>query len=95
MLASSLKDNKAAMFHMLLGVAPNYPLDHQDNDGNTPLLLAYFGGSTSLCDSLIQKAAHPGMSNKQNVSIFNAPVATKQLLFRILGNINYHHGYTI
>ena len=49
------------------------------------LLLAYFGGNSMLCDALIQSGAHPGMCNKDSVSLFNFPVATKQLLFRILG----------
>ena len=53
----------------------------------TALLLAYIGGSTSLCDSLIQAGAHPGRPNRQGISIFNAPVATKKLLFRILDQI--------
>ena len=35
-----------------------------------------------LCDALVQAGAHPGMSNKHGLSIFNSPVATKQLLFR-------------
>ena len=35
-----------------------------------------------LCDTLVQAGAHPGMSNKHGLSIFNSPVATKQLLFR-------------
>lgn len=49
------------------------------------LLLAYFSGHTALCDALIRFGAHPGMANKQSVSIFNTPVSTKQLLLRILG----------
>jgi len=50
-------------------------------------LLAYIAGSPKLCDALIRGGAHPGISNKQGLSIFNAPVATKQLLFRILDQI--------
>ena len=52
------------------------------------LLLAYIGGSTVLCDALIKAGAHPGIPNKQGLSIFNSPVATKQLLFRILDQIH-------
>ena len=87
MLALTPKENIAVMFQMLMRAVPNFPLDRQDNDGNTPLLLAYSAGSTTLCDCLVQNSAHPGICNKQNVSIFNAPVATKQLLFRILGTL--------
>ena len=85
MLAATPRDNAAVMFEMLMRVAPNYPLDRQDSEGNTPLLLAYANGNTGLCDSLMQYCAHPGVANRQSLSIFNAPVATKQLLFRILG----------
>ena len=77
--------NSSMLFGMLKAEVPDYPLDQQDDDGNTALLLAYMGGNTALCDALIQAHAHPGISNKQNISIFNAPVATKQLLFRLLG----------
>ncbi len=85
MLAATTKDNSTMMFEMLMRVAPAFPINHQDSDGNTPLLLAYHCGNTALCDSMIQHLAHPGIANKHNISIFNASVATKQLLFRILG----------
>ena len=85
MLAATPRENAATLFEMLMRVAPSFSLDRQDSDGNTPLFLAYSGGCTTLCDSLVQYSAHPGIANKQNLSIFNAPVATKQLLFRILG----------
>ena len=87
MLAATSKNESTRMFEMLMRVAATFPLDHQDNDGNTPLLLAYHCGSTALCDSMIHHLAHPGVANRQNISIFNAPVATKQLLFRILGEL--------
>lgn len=53
------------------------------------LLLAYIAGNTTLCDALIKSRAHPGIANKQSVSIFTAPVATKQLMFRILDQISH------
>ena len=59
------------------------------------LLLAYFGGNSVLCDALIQSGAHPGMCNKDSVSLFNFPVATKQLLFRILGGCVYRRCVSI
>lgn len=52
------------------------------------LLLAYIAGNTGLCDALIRAGAHPGIANKQGVSIFSSPVATKQLMFRILDQIS-------
>lgn len=87
LLAKHGKENAAAIFSMLLATAPRFPLDKQDNDGNTPLLLAYLNGGTALCDSLVLAGAHPSIPNKQGLSIFNVPVATKQLLFRILEQI--------
>ena len=85
MLCANPSSNASTVFAMLKNEAPNYPLDQQDDEGNTPLLLAYMGGNTALCDALVQAHAHPSICNRQNVSIFNAPVATKQLLFRLLG----------
>ncbi len=55
---------------------------------STAILLAYIGGSMVLCDALIKAGGHPGMPNRQGLSIFNAPVATKQMLFRILDQIH-------
>ena len=49
------------------------------------LLLAYMAGAGNLCRALLRNNAHPGIVNKQGVSIFNSPVATKKLLFRLLG----------
>jgi len=49
---------------------------------------AYFTGNAGLCDALIRNGAHTNTMNKQGVTIFNAPVATKQLLFRILSKFN-------
>ena len=50
---------------------------------------AYFSGNAGLCDALIRNGAHPNTMNKQGVTIFNAPVATKQLLFRILSMCSF------
>ena len=88
MLASSPKGNAAAIFQLLLTAAAKFPVNNADDDGNTPLLLAYTAGSSSLCDSLVSAGGHPGMNNKQGISIFNTPVATKQLLFKILGKFD-------
>lgn len=88
LLARYPRENAAAIFHMLVQAAPGFPINKQDEGGHTPLLSAYIGGSTVLCDALIKAGAHPGIPNKQGVSIFNAPVATKQLLFRVLDQIH-------
>jgi len=49
------------------------------------LLLAYFNGNASLCRAIVKVGARLGVVNRDGLSIFNAPVATKQLLFKLLG----------
>jgi len=49
------------------------------------LLLAYFNGNASLCRAIVKVGARLGIVNRDGLSIFNAPVATKQLLFKLLG----------
>ena len=51
----------------------------------TVLLLAYFNGNASLCRAIVKVGARLGIVNRDGLSIFNAPVATKQLLFKLLG----------
>ena len=43
-----------------------------------------FQGSGDVCRALVKKGAILGTLNKAGVNIFNHPVATKQLLFRLL-----------
>ncbi|XP_062587167.1 rabankyrin-5-like isoform X2 [Saccostrea cucullata] len=78
------KENAAAMFELFRETMPDYPLDIPDAEGNTVLLLAYMNGNGNLCRSLVRAGARLGSMNKQGISIFNAPVATKQLLFKLL-----------
>lgn len=49
------------------------------------IFLAYTNGAVGLCCSLLKSGARMGTMNKHNVSIFNAQVATKKLLFKLLG----------
>ena len=49
------------------------------------LLLAYFNGNGVLCRAIVRAGARLGLANREGLSIFNAPVATKQLLFKLLG----------
>ena len=51
----------------------------------TVLLLAYFNGNGNLCRAVVRAGARLGINNIEGMSIFNAPVATKQLLFKLLG----------
>ena len=58
----------------------------------TALLLAYQKGNGNLCRAIVRAGASMGAMNKQGMSIFNAQVATKQLLFRLLGKSNLKIG---
>ncbi|XP_038074756.1 rabankyrin-5-like isoform X2 [Patiria miniata] len=78
------RDNAAAIFELFKECMPNYPVDKQDADGNTVLLLAYQKGNGALCRAIVRSGASLGILNKNGTSIFNAQVATKQLLFRLL-----------
>ena len=49
------------------------------------LLLAYMNGNGSLCRANVRYGACLGQTNKQSVNIFNAPVATRSLLNKLLG----------
>lgn len=49
------------------------------------LLLAYMKGNANLCRAIVRSGARLGVTNNQGVNIFNYQVATKQLLFRLLG----------
>jgi len=49
------------------------------------LLLGYFNGNGSLCRAVVKAGAQLGTVNRDGLSIFNAPVATKQLLSKLLG----------
>ena len=52
------------------------------------MLLAYQNGNGSLCRSLIKYGAAIGTYNDDGISIFNYPVATKQLMFKLLDILN-------
>ena len=42
-------------------------------------------GNGNLCRAIVRAGAPLGIVNKQGLSIFNTPVASKQLLFKLLG----------
>lgn len=54
------------------------------------LLLAYMKGNANLCRAIVRAGARLGVNNNQGVNIFNYQVATKQLLFRLLGERSEH-----
>lgn len=43
-------------------------------------------GNANLCRAIVRAGARLGVTNNQGINIFNYQVATKQLLFRLLGN---------
>lgn len=43
-------------------------------------------GNANLCRAIVRAGARLGVNNNQGINIFNYQVATKQLLFRLLGN---------
>ena len=59
------------------------------------LLLAYFNGNASLCRAIVKVGAMLGVVNRDGLSIFNAPVATKQLLFKLLGIVHLSVKYYV
>ncbi|KAF7283620.1 hypothetical protein GWI33_023258 [Rhynchophorus ferrugineus] len=82
------KENAAAICELFLECMPEYPIDKQDVDGNSPLLLAYINGNGQLCRSLVKANACLATENLDNVSIFNYQVASKQLLVRLLDQLS-------
>jgi len=88
MLAIYNKDNAAAIFEVFRQNRPNMNINAFDADDNTALFLAYSSGAVGLCCALMRAGAKLGTINKQSVSIFNAPVATKKLLFKLLDLLN-------
>lgn len=68
-----------------------YTCDGIDCDLYFPavLLLAYMKGNANLCRAIVRAGARLGVNNNQGINIFNYQVATKQLLFRLLGSFSY------
>ena len=46
-------------------------------------------GNGNLCRAIVRAGAPLGIVNKQGLSIFNTPVASKQLLFKLLGKTKF------
>lgn len=82
------KENVAvAICELFLECMPQYPINHPDHNGNTPLLLAYTRGQAGLCKVLVKNGACLGAENKEGVSIFNFQLATNQLLHKLLDQL--------
>lgn len=78
------KDNSSAIIDAFVETIKNFAIDQRDSKGNTCLLLAYQNGNGNLCRSLVKYGAALASYNEEGVSIFNFPVATKQLLYKLL-----------
>lgn len=46
-------------------------------------------GNANLCRAIVRAGARLGVTNNQGINIFNYQVATKQLLFRLLGKFSH------
>ena len=79
------RENSTAILEAFMSAISNYELNRKDAKGNSCLLLAYQNGNGNLCRLLVKYGAALGVYNDEGVSIFNFPVATKQLLFKLLG----------
>lgn len=84
LLAQYGKENAAAILEIFMQCMPDYPINTQDGEGNTALLLAYKNGNANLCRALIRCGACLGSTSKNGINIFNAQVASKNLLYRLL-----------
>jgi hypothetical protein len=55
------------------------------------LLLAYLNGNGRLCRELLKNGSTLSTVNKNGISVFNAEVASKKLLFSLLGKDNSYY----
>ncbi|XP_046839530.1 rabankyrin-5-like isoform X2 [Xenia sp. Carnegie-2017] len=83
-LAQYSKDNAGAIFETFQQNLPDFPINALDVNENTALLLAYLNGNGRLCRELLKYGSTLATINKEGVSIFNAQVASKKLLFSLL-----------
>jgi hypothetical protein len=60
--------------------SPDYPINEQDLDGNTPLLIAYMNGQAALCVALAKAGSVLAKPNSEGITIFNLEVATKRFV---------------
>lgn len=88
------KENAAAICELFLECMSDYPINKPDLQGNTPLLQAYIKGQGQLCRVLVKAKACLAAENQERVTIFNYQVATKQLLFRLLDQLEQQVPWT-
>ncbi|CAF3694746.1 unnamed protein product [Rotaria socialis] len=83
-LAANSRENAQFIFEQILKRYPTFPLDIQDAQGNTALLLAYKNGHGQLCRALVTAGANLSICNNDSLSIFTSPAPSKALLVNIL-----------
>jgi len=81
------EDNAVQQMSILQEYCPDYPINEQDLDGNTPLLIAYMNGQAALCVALAKAGSVLAKPNSEGITIFNLEVATKRLLHRVLDQV--------
>lgn len=82
------ESDASSICELFLECMPSYPINTPDLQGNTPLLLAYMRGQSKLCRVLVKAGACLGAENKDGVTIFNYKLATNQLLYRLLDELD-------
>ncbi|CAF4970877.1 unnamed protein product, partial [Rotaria sp. Silwood1] len=83
-LAAHPQGNAQGILEQILKYHPTFPLDIQDGQGNTALILAYKNGHGQLCRALVSAGANLSICNNDSFSIFTIPAASKALLVNIL-----------
>ncbi|KAL1230041.1 Rabankyrin-5 [Trichinella pseudospiralis] len=83
------KENAASILVSIKCIIPNYPIEMPDPDGNTLLLFAFMNENYLLCREAIRAGACVGVCNRHFVSIFNYPMSSPKLLFRILDQLDH------
>ncbi|CAF3345195.1 unnamed protein product [Rotaria socialis] len=86
-LAAHSRENAHIIFSIILEFYPKFPLDIQDGQGNTALILAYKNGHGQLCRALVTAGANLSICNYESLSIFTIPAASKALLVNVVDNI--------
>ncbi|KAJ7374098.1 Ankyrin repeat and FYVE domain-containing protein 1 [Desmophyllum pertusum] len=87
-LSQYAKDNAVAIFELFRQSMPEYPINALDADENIALFLAYTNGAARLCRELLKAGGSLATINRHGVSIFNAQVPTKKLLYTLLDMLN-------
>jgi len=72
------EENAVEQFNTVMEFVPDYPINEQDLDGNTPLFIAYQQGQAALCVALAKAGSILARSNNEGLNIFNLEAATQR-----------------